>query len=189
MRRFMVLIAGVWAVGLLFNGPEIAQAQTPRMDTIRLMAATQGYDYDFSSFLEWCVSTTWHLGYPGGPANALDELAQWGAGRDNCYSDPPPRTPRTEPVELLAYGLTDNLHTSCTLSSPCRSLWVKIRSGSTDPGQCNFIEAVLFEFTSSDAIHLGGTGEFKGRQRMLHATGPSNETTISVASGVCTKTG
>lgn len=77
MTRFLLLISAV-SFGLsllLFNGPEIAQAQTPRMDTINLMAATQGYDYDFSSFLEWCVSTTWHVGYPGGPANALDELA------------------------------------------------------------------------------------------------------------------
>jgi prophage maintenance system killer protein len=60
MTRLLPLI-GAMSFGLtflFFNGPEVAQAQTPRTDTIRLMAATRGTNFDGTG-LKWCVSQTW----------------------------------------------------------------------------------------------------------------------------------
>jgi hypothetical protein len=48
MTRFLLLIAAVsFGLTLLhFSGPELAHAQTVRMDTIRLVAATRGTNFD-----------------------------------------------------------------------------------------------------------------------------------------------
>ena len=65
MTRFLAMIAGV-SVGLTlgpFYRHETAQAQTPRTDTIRFMAATRGTNFDGTG-LKWCVSQTWHRGIP-----------------------------------------------------------------------------------------------------------------------------
>lgn len=159
-----------------FNSPRIAQAQTPREDTIRFMAATRGNDYNGDNLLEWCVSKTWHPGYRDlrtgnlGPATSIDQLAQWGTGYANCSSDPN-RTGRTEPVDLWAYGFTND--TSCTLLAPCASLYVEVRTKLTAQ-QCDFIEARLLDNTPKR--------DFRGRQRALHASGSNLDLRLSAAS-------
>src|SRR5438046_9028743 len=94
MTRFLLLIAGA-CLGLsflLFNGPKIAEAQITRTDTIRLMAATRGTNFDGSG-LKWCVSKTWHRGIDEiSQATALDEVPQTATG---CTSSP------TEQVEQI----------------------------------------------------------------------------------------
>lgn len=163
MTKVLPLIAAVsFALAFAFSsGPEIAQAQTPRMDTIRLMAATRGANFDGS--LKWCVSQTWHVGYRvggiEGPATSLDEQPQTG-GVCTALA--------TEQVEFAAYGLTTD--TTCT--QPCLSLFVEIISGRT-AGQCDLIEAHLFDYSSVNTNPTPANGYFRGRQRMLHTTGPS----------------
>lgn len=162
MTRDLILIGGVIFGLVVLNAPEMAQAQTPRTDTIRFMAATRGNDYDSDNLLEWCVSQKgWHIGWSDsagnlGPRNSIDELAQWGPGRTNCSSDPA-RTGRTEPVDLWTYGFTSQA--SCTMSLPCISLHVNIVSTTTQIGQCKIIETHLIDYTSLDNTNL--TGELK----------------------------
>lgn len=161
MTRFWLLFASMtFGLTLLFfNGSETAQAQTPRTDTIRLMAATRGTNFDGTG-LKWCVSQTWHRGNPQTVLEtALDEQPQTGAG---CTASP------TEPVEFAAYGLTTD--TSCTLSAPCRSLYVEITIEVTS-GQCDFIGASLFDYSAVNTKSIPANGNFRGRQRMLHASG------------------
>ncbi len=162
MKRFLLLTATMsFGLTLLFfNGPQVAQAQTTRTDTVRFMAATRGANFDGTG-LKWCVSKTWHESYPGGPWDALDEVPETSAGY--CPSL------QTEQVELAVFGLTNM--SSCTALAPCASLRVIINSGTYPVGKCTFIEAKLFDF---DTVNdNGGTGNFRGRARMLHALGPS----------------
>lgn len=169
MTRFLILIAVV-SFGLsfsFFNTPEIAQAQTPRIgiDTIRLMAATRGTNFDGTG-LKWCVSQTWHRGVPGLILDiSLDEVPQTAAG---CVSS------STEQVEFAAFGLTTS--TSCTTTSPCESLYARVTSGLSTPGDCNYIAIRLLDYHTVNTV--GPNGNFRGRQRTLHTTGPSGYTLV-----------
>ncbi len=165
MTRFLLLTAAAsFGLTLLFfDGPEVAHAQTTRRDTIRFMAATQGTNFDGTG-LKWCVSTGWHAGIPDNPnlTTALDEVPQTLAG---C-----PRS-STEQVELAVYGTTNA--TGCTLSTPCESLRVRINSGVYPAGKCNFIEAWLSDYNTANENPGVTSGNFRGRERMLHARGPN----------------
>jgi hypothetical protein len=189
MRRLCLVIA-IATLGvsfLLLNNSEIAHAQTPRSgtDTIRFTAATRGNDYDNSGYLEWCwvlqsktTGVGWHGSYPGGPPDALDEVAQqrvaptppytqdqWWA---SCHSN------STEVVDLAAFGFTDNLN--CTAISPCYSLIGIGTSGFYPQDHCNFIEVALYDWGTWDPGH--GTGDWKGTQRMIHTQAPSTSFSV-----------
>lgn len=187
MKSLLLLVGGLFFVFVFFNGTEKAMTQTPRIDTIRFMAATRGNDYDGDGYLEWCVSSKgWHAGWrivpggPYGPPNAIDELAQRGPDITKCTSDPtdPKTGGRVEPVDLWTYGFTNAMN--CTLSSPCSSLYVSIRSRETT-GQCKIIDARLYDYNT---VSFDPTlrGDYRGKQRFLHASGPGGSSVIQVAS-------
>jgi hypothetical protein len=181
MTRSLILTAAA-SLGLVllpFNGPEVAHAQTPPTDTIRFMAATRGINFDGTG-LKWCTSTGWHRGIPGSTLEtSLDEVPQSSAGSTLAVCP----SSSTEQVELAAYGSTNR--TGCTLSAPCPSLRVNILSGKYPVGQCNFIEAWLHDFGTADDNPTSTGGNFRGRERMLHARGQAGPPfTLSVASGV-----
>ncbi len=180
MTRFLLLTtAASLGLALLLSSPEVAQAQTPRTDTIKFMAATPGVNFDGTG-LKWCTSKGWHQGIPGSLLEtSLDEVPQSSAG-DTLAVCP---SSRTEQVELAAYGSTNDAF--CTPTSPCFSLRVGIESGTYLQGGCTFIEAKLYDFgTANDDPNRAG-GNFRGRERMLHAIGPSGYLLfLSVASGI-----
>jgi hypothetical protein len=171
MRRCLLLIAAT-SFGLsllLFSNRQEAQAQTRSNDLIRFMAAVQGNTFNPALGLEWCVSQGWHEsyaavdGYPAGPRDAVDEVSQWGTPGwtyANCHSQ------LAEPVQLSTNGTTDG-GSNCTTSAPCPSLIVK-GTGATYDNGCHYIEADLYDYTTYDVV--SGTGDWKGKQRMLHAT-------------------
>lgn len=120
------------------------------------MPATRGTNFD-STGLKWCVSQTWHRGNPETALElALDEVPQTAAGCPSLS---------TEQVEFAAYGLTTDA--SCT--QPCRSLYVELTIEVTSLN-CDFIAARLFDYGT---VNTNPTkGNFRGKQRMLHASGP-----------------
>ena len=161
MNRILPLLCAItFGLMLVFsNGHEIVRAQTPRNDTIRLMATTRGSN--IGGVLKWCVSQSWHRGNPQTSLPlGLDMVPQ---GTGECPSL------QTEMVELPAYGLTTD--TSCTSSSPCPSVYVQITIGVTD-GNCDYIKAELIDWKDVNTRSVPATGNKRGTQRMLHASAP-----------------
>ena len=173
MRRRLLLIAviGFGLSFLLFADHRQAQAQ-PRSgsDTIRFMAAVRGSNYDGTG-LKWCVSQSWHESYPAstdpsnpypaGPPDALDEVSQTGVS--SCVSQ------RGDLVDF-AYNGSSNDGSNCTTSAPCPSLLVKGIPRVYGNG-CHAIEADLYDYSTYDT--RTGTGDWKGKQRILHASASS----------------
>ena len=147
------------------------QAQAPRggNDTIFFLAATRGYDLNNNGLHEWCwvkqdTGEVWH----GRFQNGLDEVPQTG------QYQPPPTDPAvycpsnwTEKVDLTTYGITDV--SDCTAAFPCVSLRAIGKTGTYTTDGCDFIEVDFYDrATWSDS-----TGDWKGKQRMLHTAAPS----------------
>src|SRR2546425_12940201 len=122
----------------------------------------------------WCVSQGWHESYAGGPPydyppgpnDALDEVSQWGSPGwpSNCHSN------FGDPVDL-AYNGTTTTGSGCTTSAPCPSLLVKGITGKVYPNGCHATEADLYDYATYDVVT--GTGDWKGKQRMLHVSAPA----------------
>ncbi len=171
-RRLLLIAAASFGLSLLLFAHREAQSQ-PRSgsDTIRFMAAVRGSNYDGTG-LKWCVSQSWHETYPPGPASnpypqgprdgALDEVSQ--TGPSSCAS-------QNGDLVDFAYNGSTGGGSNCTTSSPCPSLIVKGRRIVYD-NNCNAIEADLYDYTTYDAGTQ--TGDWKGKQRMLHALGSSS---------------
>ncbi len=175
MRRCLLLVAAA-SFGLsllLFTDLQEVQAQ-PRSgsDTIRFMAAVRGNN--FGNGLQWCVSQGWHESYaaadsyPAGPPDALDEVSQYGSPGwtwSNCHSN------NGDLVDLATNGSTSG-GSNCTTSAPCPSLIVKGRDTVYTINNCHAIEADLYDYATYDAGTQ--TGDWKGKQRMLHASATSS---------------
>ncbi len=82
-------------------------------------------------------------------------------------SEPVGEETTSEKVVSSALGITNN--TNCTTSAPCYSLSAKGMTGTYSDG-CDFTEVALYDFAAYDDSTK--TGEWKGKQRMLHTAAP-----------------